>query len=754
MYAFSELLREIFFDSLYLLPLSYLALFYGHGYIGVSKLSFFYMLFAVSMDLFLMAIRHVKRKTAILLSSLLAELLIVLVFLQKAGTRLMYLKNNIWALWTFLGLLIVYLLVELLHRFVAAKISLAVLLTAGLTLLLAFRVETKKAAVMTAFFVILVCISEIVQFFWKKQGNPDRKAHLVLISPFLLSVLVVTLVMKAPSDPYDWYFFRRIYANTLSFFDRSSLVLFHGFGDSYEHARVGFSDSSTGILYGMVSNNPKDLMDADAGYLRNNYVYLSGKHFDTFSGKYWTREDDTTDNSPALDAIETYTAVLIQKPHEFEDYLARNDVSIAYRYFNSRYVFTPLKSLVTKSSVFDLKVNFRGDDVISEIMVNYNDDYRVNYYRMNQDHERFVELVDHAEPISEEDWERSLDHLIFYTEDRSVYMYSVYQKYLRSIKENYLTVSPVSERVTEWLAEVTEDGESDYQKLLLLEQAFSDWTYTEEPGLFPEEIQDSGEWLDYFLFESREGYCSYYATAFVLLARQLGIPARFTQGFLYKATGSTVTIESGMAHAWPEVYLENFGWVRMEPTPGYKIETKWTPKDELKQEEVIEERPAQEEIPEELPEIPDIPEEEPEEEIIEERHVSPKMILIPAALVFLTALAAFILRIVLINRHFDNADNRTKLDILHRRNRMLLGELGAGLQRGETLSEFKVRAEEFLPHEALFYLDEMERVLYGGDTVTMKIVIRAARSNEEILACLKKKKGIFSVIPRLKSLFL
>ena len=74
--------------------------------------------------------------------------------------------------------------------------------------------------------------------------------------------------------------------------------------------------------------------------------------------------------------------------------------------------------------------------------------------------------------------------------------------------------------------------------------------------------------VDYFLHESRRGFCTYYASAMVMMARSLGIPARLTVGF---APGERV--EDGVfgvtqknAHAQAELYFHGYGWQIFEST--------------------------------------------------------------------------------------------------------------------------------------------------------------------------------------------
>ena len=70
-----------------------------------------------------------------------------------------------------------------------------------------------------------------------------------------------------------------------------------------------------------------------------------------------------------------------------------------------------------------------------------------------------------------------------------------------------------------------------------------------------------------FLGGYKEGVCRHFATAATLLYRALGIPARYTVGFMVDATGGAITAVKGMdAHAWVEVYEDGFGWRYVEVT--------------------------------------------------------------------------------------------------------------------------------------------------------------------------------------------
>ena len=75
--------------------------------------------------------------------------------------------------------------------------------------------------------------------------------------------------------------------------------------------------------------------------------------------------------------------------------------------------------------------------------------------------------------------------------------------------------------------------------------------------------------LEYMLFESKKGFCNYYATAEVLMLRSLGIPARLAVGYAQgepNQQNSIYVVRERDLHAWPEVYFPEYGWVEFEPT--------------------------------------------------------------------------------------------------------------------------------------------------------------------------------------------
>jgi transglutaminase-like putative cysteine protease len=86
-----------------------------------------------------------------------------------------------------------------------------------------------------------------------------------------------------------------------------------------------------------------------------------------------------------------------------------------------------------------------------------------------------------------------------------------------------------------------------------------------------------------FLFGDRVGYCVYFAHAAAYLMRELGLPARVAGGYAVnesdRGDGSAILLRGGNAHAWPEVYLADLGWVVVDISPLKVLDDPMTPTD-------------------------------------------------------------------------------------------------------------------------------------------------------------------------------
>ncbi|RME87774.1 MAG: transglutaminase domain-containing protein, partial [Anaerolineae bacterium] len=139
------------------------------------------------------------------------------------------------------------------------------------------------------------------------------------------------------------------------------------------------------------------------------------------------------------------------------------------------------------------------------------------------------------------------------------------------VRERYLQLPEnFSPRIRELAQAIAGDLPTPYdQAAAITDYLRSDIRYSEHIPTPPPDV-DPLEWV---LFDLKQGFCNYYASAEVLMLRSLGVPARLAVGFAegeYDIQESTYIVRQRDSHAWPEVYFPGIGWVEFEPTAGQR----------------------------------------------------------------------------------------------------------------------------------------------------------------------------------------
>jgi hypothetical protein len=129
----------------------------------------------------------------------------------------------------------------------------------------------------------------------------------------------------------------------------------------------------------------------------------------------------------------------------------------------------------------------------------------------------------------------------------------------------------ITERTRKLARTITAGLTNEYDKAIAIQQWLdANLTYTlqlADPG--------SQEPVDFFLFDRKQGHCEYFASAFAILARAVGIPTRNVNGFLggeWNEYKGYVAVRAGDAHSWDEVYFPGAGWATFDPTPPGDID--------------------------------------------------------------------------------------------------------------------------------------------------------------------------------------
>jgi len=150
-----------------------------------------------------------------------------------------------------------------------------------------------------------------------------------------------------------------------------------------------------------------------------------------------------------------------------------------------------------------------------------------------------------------------------------VFSYEVLTRYAESVREHFMDVPEiVPQRVHDLVDEIIYGLDTDFERIMAIRDYLIQFPYT----LTPQPVPDGVCFVDHFLFEGREGYCTYYASAMAIMSRIAGVPSRYVEGFLLppaETDPAIFVVTNMMAHAWVEVYLEGFGWLIVEATAPY-----------------------------------------------------------------------------------------------------------------------------------------------------------------------------------------
>jgi transglutaminase-like putative cysteine protease len=159
-------------------------------------------------------------------------------------------------------------------------------------------------------------------------------------------------------------------------------------------------------------------------------------------------------------------------------------------------------------------------------------------------------------------------------------------KYPGWILDRYLQLpATIPSRVIELAQRLTKDSETPYEKAM----AIRDYLRTLEYALDIKAAPDGTDSVDYFLFDLKKGYCTYFASAMTVLLRASGVPSRMVAGYgpgeladpywpgdmtepgtdTWQDWHATFIVRNG--HSWSEVFFPGYGWIPFEPTPIHPL---------------------------------------------------------------------------------------------------------------------------------------------------------------------------------------
>ncbi|MDE7131741.1 MAG: transglutaminase domain-containing protein [Lachnospiraceae bacterium] len=649
-----------------------------------------------------------------------------------------------------------YILQWILEKYFLLKTAVLCMLVCALVYCLLTETPVSHAGVVCSLAYIMVTGGEWIEWCWDKEQKKDRKTYMFWLMPFMAVYILVMLWLPSPAKPFKWQFARNAFSQVKESFTVLTQNIVRGRSENFDTVLSGFPDD--GRIRDNLEGDHRSVMVIQGEKNLAGNVYLAGRTYDAFDGRQWYRRDDNTEYEVFIDTIQTRYAAELFEGRYLRDCMSLTSLHVRYQYFNTAYVFVPLKTqrimegnkdlffIPARGSLFFTDSRHRDTD-----QRGYGTEYDTVFYQLNAGSEVFEDfLVSMQNEDIRED--AVMKSILQSRTDKTGIDITVedVRSYIRQVNDVYAEDVILSDEARAYVDEITGSAHNDIEKLRMIEAELAAYTYAEDPGKLPDSVKDAGSFLDYFLLKNRTGYCTHFATAFALLARAEGLPSRYVQGFCVSVEqGSETVVYSDMAHAWPEVYINGVGWIPFEPTPGYgslrytSWETGWKyePSFAMGGDYDTEYGVAADDVLAFSGGAEGI-----EEENALQGEDTVANYLKIAAYAVLTFASAGLLFIVfersIRKKRYHKMNPEGRFDMVVRDNLRILAWLGLRRKDSETLQEFGRRAavQLDLSKKEPAFIEKYEAIIYGGKSADEADVKEAGYEGKQLLGILKAKK--------------
>jgi len=437
-----------------------------------------------------------------------------------------------------------------------------------------------------------------------KMKDLERKGYTIeegahrgfIITVILISVITFGIAnsIKLTIEPVYWEALSEKMVETFPFI----VNLKNEFEESRDYGYYNGYENSGGIGHGKRIGEPIKLSDKPVLEVNTNYkktLYLRGSAYDLYSEKGWYSGAGTEKKYKEDEIIGKNSGGLLNR---YEDItLAVKHIGIlsstgftpfdTYRIKGAKsQIFADERKIIFFSKVLPKKTQYEAfakipvmdksvdRNLFSEgITTKENGEGADSISRgsrlaslKNQLHFTSHNIFDSTGKSLEYEIENSFDQRSsLYDETNSMKYYAIPKGYSEKTRELAQSILKDIKEPVEKSKEKA-PGEEDLLKITAIaEYLRAHYEYTLTPPTRPEGV----ELTEFFLFQSKKGYCVHFATSMAMLLRSVGIPTRYVEGFVSTYNGDEKRIiTANRAHAWVEVYLSDLGgWFTFEPTP-------------------------------------------------------------------------------------------------------------------------------------------------------------------------------------------
>lgn len=486
----------------------------------------------------------------------------------------------------FISVIIVYPLTKI----YITRFLLSILILAGIITLCVLDYDLNKVTILLllmcfSFTAIETCNKQLEKYRSEKKPNSS-----LFLYPICLVIALATVMIPSKSQPIQWKPVRKLLQNISisadAITDRFQILFGQVPSDfSIEYNAINITEKKSTVD----AQNRSTVIDVKPGVDMRSPLYLRGSVRNVYTGTGWFDESrEILEEDAASEVYETLYSLRRNNvvTEQDEDFYHKINVTIKYQ------------DLITKSLMYsplhmNVEYEGKGSYDINSANIRFRRfkrtgwEYKQTYYETNWEDENFKNFLRSLDGFDYDDDTTDFNSLSnpkynafseifssFIDVNREIYNENI-SKYLADradkIEKVYGSVpNTLPKRVYDLADEITADCETEYDSIKAIESYFrdNDYQYTLEPNAMPKD----NDFVDWFIFDEKQGYCTYYASAAAVLLRCAGIPSRYVEGIridsglkgavTYHANGDEV-------HAWCEAYLEGYGWIIVDPTPGY-----------------------------------------------------------------------------------------------------------------------------------------------------------------------------------------
>jgi len=483
-------------------------------------------------------------------------------------------------------LLLSCIITYVLQRFKRVKSALAVILPLLLVVSSINKIFIPKITMGVVIFYSLTLLVEFTgKVLFKSSNTVDNSIASIYLAPACVIIAMAAIILPSNSKPIQWNGVKNIVHKVQ---EQSTILMmelecfFDKTGNEFSVKIAGYSDDNN-ELGGEISESNNTSLLVTMHNKSKGKGYLIGSISNNYTGRIWEKSklvNDYQEEDYDLDFYELLTAVTREQETgiDLTNIVKKINMDIEYYDIRTKTLFYPLKTN---------NINFKKETKFSETgqgtflyekAKGIGTQYGVQYYDLNLDSEILQNIFrGGGKPnyfVSEKAFREVAKDIFQYNTAGVAINLDRIKKELTEraskIKADYTTLpDTLPIRVRQLAYELTKDYNNDYDKLRAIETYLNTLTYTTKVGRTPK----AEDFVDYFLFEQKQGYCTYFATAMGVLARCIGIPTRYVEGYVinYKLKDDIFTYKvlSNNAHSWIDAYIEGIGWIPFEPTPAF-----------------------------------------------------------------------------------------------------------------------------------------------------------------------------------------